>query len=50
MITLVLVNVLLTTSLVVAIGIIKEQHQRLTHEIKHSVALENTINDYVKND
>ena len=47
-ITLLVVDILLTISLIVAINILKEKQQRLEAEIKHSLRLEETVDKLVK--
>ena len=47
-ITLLVVDILLTISLIVAINIVKEKQQRLNAEIKHSLRLEETVEELVK--
>ena len=46
-ITLLVVDILLTISLIVAINIVKEKQQRLNAEIKHSLRLEETVEELV---
>lgn len=47
-ITLLVVDILLTISLIVAINYAKERQQRLEQEIKHSLQLEEVIDTVVK--
>ena len=47
-ITLLVVDILLTISLIVAINTVKEKQQRLNAEIKHSLRLEETVEELVK--
>lgn len=47
-ITLLVVDILLIISLIVAINIVKEKQQRLNAEIKHSLRLEETVDELVK--
>ena len=47
-IALLLINILFTAVILLLIREVRELNKRIYHEVKHSLALENTIDEYVK--
>lgn len=47
-IALLLINILFTAVILLLIREVRELNERIYNEVKHSLALENTIDEYVK--
>lgn len=47
-IALLLINIVFSAIILILVSIIKDLNYRIEDEVKHSLALENTIDEYVK--